>query len=238
MTNLTPPRRHLVELISISIAKPVCREAAAKKEKNYNVSRLYIVFADGAACLPCWLLMDITFHAAPFEMSNCATLPFKLVQHAVVHHVQRRQRGEWGWGCRPLVPMSAATQVGCCSLAPRRAVGKRERRGKKEKEQPSHLKMAEAWQQQNKFFLKRKKKRRKSAATLQLFCVNTRIFAGSISQEGRGGAAAMDHPAENFSENILLLREHSVISRWQFFFFFSFSFSTQIIPKSIQRTLA
>lgn len=25
-------------------------------------------------------------------MSNCATLPLKLVQHGVIHHVQRRQR--------------------------------------------------------------------------------------------------------------------------------------------------
>lgn len=92
--------------------------------------------------------------------------------------------------------------------------GKKSEKQKK-KEKLSHLQyleMAEVWQQWDSFF-HMEKERRKSGATLQLFCVNTRIFVGSVSREGRGGAAAMDHPAENFSENTLLLQEHSVISR-------------------------
>lgn len=144
-------------------------------------------------------------------MSNCATFPFKLVQHAVVHHARHRQgRSEvrTGWRVRwslPLWARGAGLRRLChekresrqvCSICKWLELGSSSRRFKKKKRQKES-----------------KKERKKSGATLQLFCVNTRIFAGSISQEGRGGAAAMDHPAENFSENIPLLREHSVISR-------------------------
>lgn len=72
--------------------------------------------------------------------------------------------------------------------------------------------MAEVWQQERLFFNKKKKIERKVVPHCS-FSVSTPEYLLPISQEAQGGAAAMDHPAENFSENILLLQEHSVISR-------------------------